>query len=61
MKQIDRIRNMTAEELAEFLNDISCTMVLCYEYCVRHHECKEGEDCDLNVKTWLESEVEDAD
>ena len=59
MKQIDRIRSMNAEELAEFLNDISCTRVLCDEYCIRHYVCEEGEDCDLNVKAWLESEVEE--
>lgn len=50
-RQIDRIRNMSVEELAEFLNDnYKC------EQCDYHHKCCNGE-CIDGIKQYLESEV----
>lgn len=52
-RQIDRIRNMGVEELAEFLHTISnCETNLCDECPL---ECCGSE---MIIKQWLESEVE---
>lgn len=51
MKNIDKIRQMKAEELVEF---ISNPCELCSECCVQHCiECKDG------IRQWLEQEVEE--
>ena len=47
MKQIDRIRNMNAEELADEIKAISIHIMICK---------MQGKDFD--IKAWLESEVE---
>ena len=60
MKQIDRIRNMNAEELAEYIVEALC--VKDCTYCPAKWQCsKSYEDvtCEFVVKAWLESEVKD--
>ena len=56
MKQIDRIRNMNAEELAELLSD-------CKNHCVYYNRsgaCYGTEyKCKNGIHIWLESEVEE--
>jgi predicted nucleic acid-binding Zn ribbon protein len=49
-RQIDRIRNMSVEELAEFMgeNSGSCLPEICL-----------NEDCKKCYKQWLEQEVEE--
>jgi len=52
MTNYDRIRNMSVEEMAEFLNDnYKC------EQCDYHHKCCNGE-CIDGIKQYLESEVD---
>ena len=48
MKQIDRIRKMNAEELAEEIKAISIHIMICK---------MQGKDFD--IKAWLESEADD--
>lgn len=51
MKNIDKIRQMNSDELAEFMLN-PCE--LCNECCIQHGiECKDG------IKQWLEQEVEE--
>ena len=61
MKQIDRIRNMNAEELAEAYADL-CYYDLCNS-CPAYNECRdnysEDKGCKEHFKAWLESEVEE--
>ena len=52
MKQIDRIRSMNAEELAEWINE----NVACMRCCVG---CGADLSCVEARKAWLESEVTD--
>lgn len=55
MKQIDRIRNMNAEELAHFL---SCQQCIFYG----KRDCEDIHSMDLcleGIEHWLESEVEE--
>lgn len=68
MKQIDKIRNMSAEELARFLFEILTDFAECrYCWCSGEsdvHCAYEDEDncigksCNEGIKAWLESEVE---
>lgn len=51
VKQIDRIRNMNAEEMAEMLKNTSPT--ICVKLCGEYVSADEK-----SVKAWLESEVE---
>lgn len=59
MKQIDRLRNMNAEELANaiFLRQ-KCNFCLWGES-VKIFGC--NGDCHTGIKAWLESEVKNAD
>lgn len=50
MKNIDRIRQMTVDELAELL---SCA---CDNYCASSN-C--NSDCVISIKQWLQQEAED--
>lgn len=53
MKNIERIRQMNSEELAEFIGE-DCTCCVYDDRCVGYYfECKEG------IKQWLEQEVEE--
>ena len=69
MKQIDRIRNMNAEEMAEMLHKtilgIDCQGCVCEALCMKHCVYSESQniDCKDIIKAWLlsESEVEDND
>lgn len=60
-RQIDRIRNMSVEELAEFMK---ATVEDCEKYCAftKENKCNSFEGgkqtCILGIKQWLESEVE---
>ena len=63
-RQIDRIRNMSVEELAEFM--YSAPDKICFENCTKEtgnkYSCKFGENVDLSncikcMKQYLESEV----
>ena len=71
MTQIEKIRAMSAEELAEFLMDVEQEQIVSVEFCDRRF-CKvyaatpDGEDCDCSDKecvaaavAYLESEVEE--
>ena len=52
MNNYERIKNMTIDELAEFLCNNEC------EQCAyKGFDC--GYDCFIGVKQWLESEVEE--
>lgn len=56
MKQIDRIRNMNAEELAEWIDknvEEPC------EYCLIRDKRPSKHNCIKGIKAWLESEVEE--
>ena len=51
-RQIDRIRNMSVEELAKQIAiHIGCTVCPCNENCKADYSCEEV------IKQWLESEV----
>lgn len=50
MKQIDKIKAMNIEEMAEYLSKIECN-----ENCTKPWNCDE---CVDNYKQWLESESE---
>lgn len=52
MKKIDKIRQMSVEEMAEFLAiETDCV------YCKHNHDC-DNVDCVEEFKKWLESEEE---
>lgn len=58
----DKIRAMTDEELAAFL-DIYDIEDICRTRCavVNYHDCMSGEQCKGNILAWLKQEVsEDA-
>ena len=70
MKQIDKIRAMNAEELAEYLNSVDengLDHLYCNEqFCVRYREhpnwdyaCHISTDCEAAIVAYLESEVEE--
>lgn len=49
----DRIRNMTDEELAEFINrKIACD-------CCSAKHCNSDERCEVDILQWLKSEVKE--
>ena len=53
----DRIRQMTDEELAEFIN-ISNIGDICRTRCaVNYLECRTATHCEPNILAWLEQEV----
>lgn len=53
MKQIDRIRNMNAEKMANILiSTVNCGN------CPAEHTCSLGDNCHEKLTAWLESEVE---
>lgn len=62
MKQIDRIRNMNVEEMILFICGI-----MAHDVCIHciykngTNDCyNKGEfHCDIGIKAWLESEVEE--
>ena len=64
MKQIDRTRNMNAEELAEQMQNFNTYKCLFCEYHYKRE--REGQDlyceasciCKKGFKAWLESEVD---
>lgn len=59
MKNIDKIKNMSAKELAEFFRDIQdsenyfCSAIKCGERLCSYTRCYEY------ILTWLEQEVEE--
>lgn len=65
MKQIDRIRNMNAEEMADQMQNFNAYRCLCCDYHYRREKegqsifCNAGRDCRDGFKAWLESEVEE--
>ena len=61
MKQIDRIRNMNAEELARAMMDLIswCDDCPCSLPCVELKRYGKNITCVDVLKAWLESEVEE--
>lgn len=63
MKNIDRIKNMTTEEMASVISDDlhDCRYCPCYKY--DYEECFKGDMCDCRniIKNWLESEEDKND
>ena len=57
MKQIDRIRSMNAEELAEMIFHINSYCCKVCKFKRKGKRCM-GNDCRTTIKDWLESEVE---
>lgn len=53
MKNIDKIRQMTADELAELLYGVDYT---CCDECLAHDYCSDNETCADSIKQWLEQE-----
>lgn len=56
MKNIDKIRQMTADELAEYMRDndaCHCCLFSTLSVCNGNIRCKEG------IKQWLEQESEE--
>ena len=60
----DRIRSMSDDELAEFINHISRNCLMNALFSVNDEDCKHYEDCEScreahkTVKEWLQSEEE---
>ncbi len=52
-REIDRIKKMNTEELAEFLTDFDC-----YKSCEHDGSCKTRSNCVSGLKKYLESEAE---
>lgn len=51
---LERIRQMTADELAEIIGNDEC------KYCIAHKFCKTKSDCCQNIiQQWLEQESEE--
>ena len=61
MKQIDRIRSMSAEELADVFGRNSICDFCKWRDLANHQRCYADTftDCIKGCKAWLESEVED--
>lgn len=57
MTNLDRIREMTADELAEFLEEIECGEC---RYCAYQNESCMSLSCKMGYKKFLESECEKA-
>ncbi|MDF2535841.1 MAG: hypothetical protein K0R18_2000 [Bacillales bacterium] len=59
MKQIERIKNMTTSEMAEYLESLndcrSCRRCYAKEYCCINYDGEET--CKQTIKDFLESEV----
>ncbi len=53
----DRIRNMTDEELAEFLEDVLNGR--CRKFCCRNIKFCQNYDCEKGILQWLKSEVKE--
>lgn len=51
MKNIDKIRQMSSEELANILFE--------YGSCAFCAGCRETRSCELGIKQWLEQETEE--
>lgn len=54
MTNLDRIRQMNAEELAVFLEDFD-KCIVCQIVCTREHRCVKG------ITAWLKKEVKNDD
>jgi hypothetical protein len=60
MKQIDRIKNMTTSEMAEYLDNVNygcrmCSQCLAERYC--SNAINDSKTCKQTIKDYLESEV----
>ena len=57
----DRIKNMTVEELAQYIFDLGNGSEYCYGHCAFQDDdpCPRGRGCMVGVIKWLESEAED--
>lgn len=55
MKNIDKIRQMNSDELAELLSNLDCS------YCPVKDECNkyDNDTCYSTIIQWLEQEVEE--
>ena len=56
MNNYERIKNMTIDELAEFLSNNECEQCCAFSDIVC--EGNPDSDCFIGIKQWLESEVE---
>lgn len=54
MKNIEVIKKMNIDELAEFLTDFDC-----YEHCEHDGKCETRTNCVSGLKKFLESEVKE--
>lgn len=51
MINVDKIRNMTDEELAEFLDNSQCA------HCAYEEGCDDNAECSRGILEWLRNEV----
>lgn len=59
MRNIDRIKNMTLDEMAEYLTKLTATYC---KYCTFKEYCEDNEDnisCREVLKQWLQAESEE--
>ena len=60
MRNIDKIKAMSIEEMAELFFDITFNDFCCNKGCTAPLNCKGGMDeCTNGIKQWFESEVEE--
>ena len=57
MNNYERIKAMSIEEMAEFIDELGCT--LCEKCKYEDNNCIPYEECVNGLKLWLESEVKD--
>lgn len=55
MNNYDRIRQMSLDEMVEFIRQADCNNI-CAVYRCENRTCDDG--CGKNIKEWLESEEE---
>ena len=61
MTNYERIKNMSVEEMADYIFDLGNEIEYCYGHCAYQDEdrCPMGSGCIGGVIKWLESEVEE--